>query len=173
MHSLRFHAFVQGLFVKSLAFLRLPGFVIFWLLSKFAGSPRARQRLWMYQYTDSGTTVVDHGMTVLLGLVGGAARHAEGERRVQNPLCGRGSVVESSTGRSRHRACVVCVCGGGRDKAGVCWRHVYGTHDGMHPQVFCCINPIVCPAALAYFLVTGLSERYNTIYVFRWVPTAA
>ncbi|PNW79626.1 hypothetical protein CHLRE_08g360564v5 [Chlamydomonas reinhardtii] len=95
------YLFVAGLFVKSLAFLRLPGFVIFWLLSKFAGSPRARQRLWMYQYTDSGTTVVDHGMTVLLGLV------------------------------------------------------------------FCCINPIVCPAALAYFLVTGLSERYNTIYVFR------
>ncbi|KAG2435998.1 hypothetical protein HYH02_011711 [Chlamydomonas schloesseri] len=95
------YLFVAGLFVKSLAFLRLPGFVIFWLLSKFAGSPLARRRLWMYQYTDNGTTVVDHCITMLLGLV------------------------------------------------------------------FCCINPIVCPAALAYFLVTALSERYNNIYVFR------
>ncbi|KAG2426181.1 hypothetical protein HXX76_013162 [Chlamydomonas incerta] len=95
------YLFVAGLFVKSLGFLRLPGFVIFWLLSKFAGSPRARRRLWMFQYTDNGTTVVDHCMTILLVLV------------------------------------------------------------------FCCINPIVCPAALTYFLVAGVSERYNNIYVFR------
>jgi hypothetical protein len=44
-------------------------FVIFWILSKFAGSPRARKRLWMYQYTDNGTTVVDHTIAMLLGLV--------------------------------------------------------------------------------------------------------
>ena len=43
--------------------------MIFWLLSKFAGSPRARQRMWMYQYTDNGTTVVDHTIVVLIGLV--------------------------------------------------------------------------------------------------------
>ncbi len=29
------------------------------------------------------------------------------------------------------------------------------------------MNPLVCPAALAYFLVTTLGERYNHIYVFR------
>lgn len=29
------------------------------------------------------------------------------------------------------------------------------------------MNPLVCPAALAYFLVTALGERYNHIYVFR------
>ncbi|KAG2426171.1 hypothetical protein HXX76_013152 [Chlamydomonas incerta] len=95
------YVITNGLSVKSLAFLRLPGFVIFWLLSKFAGSPRARQRLWMFQYTDNGTTVVDHTIVVLIGLV------------------------------------------------------------------FCCINPIVCPAAVAYFLVSSISERYNNIYVFR------
>ncbi|KAG2435994.1 hypothetical protein HYH02_011707 [Chlamydomonas schloesseri] len=95
------YVITNGLSVKSLAFLRLPGFVIFWLLSKFAGSPRARQRMWMYQYTDNGTTVVDHTIVILIGLT------------------------------------------------------------------FCCINPIVCPAAVAYFLVTSIGERYNNIYVFR------
>ncbi|KXZ47794.1 hypothetical protein GPECTOR_33g676 [Gonium pectorale] len=34
-------------------------------------------------------------------------------------------------------------------------------------NTFSCINPIVCPAALAYFLVTFLGEAYNNIYVFR------
>ena len=30
------------------------------------------------------------------------------------------------------------------------------------------MNPIVCPAALAYFLVACVGERYNVIYVYRW-----
>lgn len=59
----------QGLGVKSLQFIRLPAFVIFWLLSRFAGSPRARQRIWMYQYTNNGTTVVDHTIALLIGTV--------------------------------------------------------------------------------------------------------
>ncbi|KAG2482060.1 hypothetical protein HYH03_018986 [Edaphochlamys debaryana] len=91
----------NGLGAKSIAFLRLPAFAVFWVLSRFAGSPRAKQRLWMFQYTDYGTTTVDHTITVLLGLT------------------------------------------------------------------FSLINPIVCPAALAYFLVTSVGERYNNIYVFR------
>ncbi|GLC42964.1 hypothetical protein PLESTB_000282200 [Pleodorina starrii] len=95
------YVLTNGLGVKSLAFIRLPGFVIFWILSKFAGSPRARQRMWMYQYTDNGTTVVDHTITLLIGLT------------------------------------------------------------------FSCINPIVCPAALAYFCVNLLGETYNNVYVFR------
>ncbi|GIL80074.1 hypothetical protein Vretimale_12911 [Volvox reticuliferus] len=92
---------INGLGVKSMAFIRLPNFVIFWVLSKFAGSPRARQRMWMYQYTSNGTTVVDHTIALLLGLT------------------------------------------------------------------FSCINPIVCPAALAYFLVNFVGETYNNVYVYR------
>ncbi|GLC42966.1 hypothetical protein PLESTB_000281900 [Pleodorina starrii] len=91
----------NGLGVKSFAFIRLPNFILFWILSKFAGSPRARQRMWMYQYTDNGTTVVDHTIAMLLGLT------------------------------------------------------------------FSCINPIVCPAALAYFCVNLLGETYNNVYVLR------
>ncbi|KXZ47792.1 hypothetical protein GPECTOR_33g674 [Gonium pectorale] len=93
--------FTNGMGVKALSFLRLVGFIIYYLLHTFAGSPRARQRLWMYQYTNNGTTVVDHTIAILIGLT------------------------------------------------------------------FSCINPIVCPAALAYFLVTFLGESYNNIYVFR------
>ncbi|KAG2482061.1 hypothetical protein HYH03_018987 [Edaphochlamys debaryana] len=59
----------NGLGAKSLAFIRAPAFAIFWVLSKFAGSPRARQRMWMYQYTDNGTNVPEHTLAILLGLV--------------------------------------------------------------------------------------------------------
>ncbi|EFJ43788.1 ERD4-related membrane protein [Volvox carteri f. nagariensis] len=92
---------VNGLGVKSFAFIRLPNFVIYWILSKFAGSPAARQRMWMFQWTNNGTTVVDHTIAMMLGLT------------------------------------------------------------------FSCINPIVCPAALAYFLVNFLGETYNNVYVYR------
>jgi len=33
--------------------------------------------------------------------------------------------------------------------------------------VYCCINPIITPSALAYFGVVSLVERYNNIYVYR------
>ncbi|GIL54578.1 hypothetical protein Vafri_10327 [Volvox africanus] len=92
---------INGLGAKSMSFIRLPNFVIFWILSKFAGSPRARQRMWMYQYTSNGTTVVDHTIALLLGLT------------------------------------------------------------------FSCINPIVCPVALAYFVVNFVGETYNNVYVYR------
>ncbi len=62
----------QGLGVQPVAFLRLPSFALYWLLKRMAGSPRARERLWSQQYTDNGTTVADHTIAILLGLVGGA-----------------------------------------------------------------------------------------------------
>lgn len=33
--------------------------------------------------------------------------------------------------------------------------------------VFCCVNPLVCPAALMYFLITWTLEKYNMLYVWR------
>ncbi|KAG2489802.1 hypothetical protein HYH03_011751 [Edaphochlamys debaryana] len=59
----------NGMGAKSLAFIRAPQFAIFWVLSKFAGSPRARMRKWTYQYTDAGSNVPDHTLAILLGLV--------------------------------------------------------------------------------------------------------
>ncbi|KAG2426182.1 hypothetical protein HXX76_013163 [Chlamydomonas incerta] len=95
------YLFVNGLSVRSILFVRLPDFCVFWVLSKFAGSPRARERMWMNQFQFYGKTVPDHTIAMLLGLV------------------------------------------------------------------FCCMNPIVCPAALSYFLVACVGERYNVIYVYR------
>ena len=57
------------MFVKTLQFVRLPGFVIYWLLNALAGSPRAKDRLWMFQYTDFGRTVAEHTTAMLIGIV--------------------------------------------------------------------------------------------------------
>ena len=56
--------------MRSIQFVRLSDFVVFWILSKFAGSPRARERMWMNQVQFYGKTVPDHTIAMLLGLVG-------------------------------------------------------------------------------------------------------
>ncbi|KAK9804434.1 hypothetical protein WJX72_012500 [[Myrmecia] bisecta] len=33
--------------------------------------------------------------------------------------------------------------------------------------VFCIINPLICPVALVYFIVTSITEKYNLLYVFQ------
>ena len=33
--------------------------------------------------------------------------------------------------------------------------------------VFCCVNPLVCLAALLYFLIKWTLEKYNFLYVWR------
>ncbi|KAG2435993.1 hypothetical protein HYH02_011706 [Chlamydomonas schloesseri] len=63
------YLFTTGMFVKTLAFVRVPQFAIYWLLFALVGSPRARDRLWMYCYVDFGRTVAEHTMAMLLGIV--------------------------------------------------------------------------------------------------------
>ncbi|GFH18694.1 uncharacterized protein HaLaN_15542 [Haematococcus lacustris] len=48
---------VAGIGKAGIKHLRLPGLVIFWLLSKMASTPRARARLWADQYTTYGPNV--------------------------------------------------------------------------------------------------------------------
>lgn len=49
----------------------------------------------------------------------------------------------------------------------------YGTSVTGHTMVillgiiFCCINPIITPSALVYFLIAAIVEKYNNIYVYR------
>ncbi|KAG2426170.1 hypothetical protein HXX76_013151 [Chlamydomonas incerta] len=63
------YLFTTGMFVKTLAFVRVPGFVIYWLMFALVGSPRAKDRLWMYQYVDFGRTVAEHTTAMLIGIV--------------------------------------------------------------------------------------------------------
>jgi hypothetical protein len=41
---------VNGVLVKGIAFLRLPGAAIFFILSKLSGTKRQKKRLWSQQY---------------------------------------------------------------------------------------------------------------------------
>jgi hypothetical protein len=59
----------QGLAGKPLAFLRVVGLVIFWLLSKLAATERAKTRLWANQMQMFGTATTDHVMAALFGIV--------------------------------------------------------------------------------------------------------
>jgi hypothetical protein len=59
----------SGLLGKCITFLRLPGAVIFLLLSKFAGTKRQKKKTWSRQYMQYGTDVPDHTITILLLLV--------------------------------------------------------------------------------------------------------
>ncbi|KAL6755733.1 hypothetical protein V8C86DRAFT_180281 [Haematococcus lacustris] len=60
---------VAGIGKAGIKHLRLPGLVIFWLLSKMASTPRARARLWADQYTTYGPNVPGYTIAFLLGLV--------------------------------------------------------------------------------------------------------
>ena len=54
---------------KGIAFLEIPGAIIFMLLSHFAGTRRQKKKCWARQYVDYGTELPDHTITVLLLLV--------------------------------------------------------------------------------------------------------
>ncbi|KAK9864573.1 hypothetical protein WJX84_004373 [Apatococcus fuscideae] len=56
------------------------------------------------------------------------------------------------------------------------WSQQSLTYGGQIPNdtiiillglVFCCVNPLICLAALLYFLITWTLEKYNMLYVWR------
>lgn len=59
---------INGVGGKSIAFLRLIGLAQFLLFTKLSKSKTARDRLWSEQYTNCGSSVSDHTMTILLGV---------------------------------------------------------------------------------------------------------
>ncbi|GMH40978.1 hypothetical protein BSKO_08888 [Bryopsis sp. KO-2023] len=63
------YVLVKGLVENSFQFLRIPKLAIFWFLSKFVGSERAKNRLWQNQTMCYGEFVPHHTLVILLGLV--------------------------------------------------------------------------------------------------------
>lgn len=60
---------LNGLAGKPIAFLRVVGLIIFWILSKIAATERAKTRLWANQIQMFGNSSTDHVMTILFGIV--------------------------------------------------------------------------------------------------------
>jgi Calcium-dependent channel, 7TM region, putative phosphate len=54
---------------KGLAFLRIPGAVIFLFLSRLSGTKRQKKKTWSQQFVQYGTELPDHTITALLLLV--------------------------------------------------------------------------------------------------------
>lgn len=61
----------NGLLAKGVAFLKLPGAAIYFLLSRLAGTKRQKKKCWANQYMKYGAELADHTMTVLLMLLFG------------------------------------------------------------------------------------------------------
>eukprot|EP01025_Chloroclados_australasicus_P018159 TRINITY_DN1940_c0_g1_i1.p1 TRINITY_DN1940_c0_g1~~TRINITY_DN1940_c0_g1_i1.p1 ORF type:complete len:953 (-),score=103.81 TRINITY_DN1940_c0_g1_i1:1934-4792(-) len=90
-----------GLASKPISFLRLPGLVIYWVLSKLAATERAKNRLWQEQTMLYGPEIPEHTITILIG------------------LC------------------------------------------------FCCVQPLIAPICLLYFVSATIISRYQLVYVYR------
>ena len=57
---------VNGLSAKGIAFLRIPGAVIFFLLQRLAGTKRQKKKTWSQQYMWYSPEIPDHTITMLL-----------------------------------------------------------------------------------------------------------
>jgi hypothetical protein len=60
---------ILALTVKPIAFTKIVGVIIYWILKKLSSNPKAANRLWMNQTSLLGTAVVDHSIVCLLGLI--------------------------------------------------------------------------------------------------------
>lgn len=60
---------ILGLTVKPIAFTKIVGVIIYWILKKISSNPKAADRLWMNQSALLGVAVVDHMIVCLLGLI--------------------------------------------------------------------------------------------------------
>eukprot|EP00892_Ulva_mutabilis_P001308 jgi/Ulvmu1/11178/UM072_0014.1 len=59
----------KGVFASSIRFLRLPGAVIYFILSKISTSERAKKRTWSRQYASYGTAIPSDSMAFLILIV--------------------------------------------------------------------------------------------------------
>ena len=59
----------NGLFARPLQFLKIPGALIYLILSKLSATERAKKRKWALQYMRYGDDVPDHSICILLLLV--------------------------------------------------------------------------------------------------------
>ncbi|CAK0785988.1 hypothetical protein CVIRNUC_009201 [Coccomyxa viridis] len=60
---------LNALAAVPVGFLRIIGFVLFWLMSRLAATERAKARLWQRQIQKYGPVMPQHTITILLGLV--------------------------------------------------------------------------------------------------------
>ncbi|CAL5228475.1 g11617 [Coccomyxa viridis] len=69
--SIFFLTFIElnALAAVPVGFLRIVGFVLYWLLSRIAATERAKARLWQRQIQKYGPIMPQHTITILLGLV--------------------------------------------------------------------------------------------------------
>lgn len=63
-----------GIFAGSIGFLRIPGAVIFWILTKVSGSHRQKKRCFSQQYASYGAPVAMHTIVLMLVFVFGVVQ---------------------------------------------------------------------------------------------------
>lgn len=131
------------LLTQSIAFIRLVPFLIFWVLKKFNGSPKASVRC-------------SSGVCVRVCVCSSSSGCSRASTEAPQPLLAHSSPFLQAIVRSTFD----------QFSAYGPWvaPHVLTMMLGL---VYCCINPIICPFALTYFAVNTLRLRYNELYVFR------
>lgn len=66
-----YYILLQGFFSGPITFLKLPKLVILWLLTKLAGTERAKNRVWQQQILTFGSNIPRHSIVLFLGLIFG------------------------------------------------------------------------------------------------------
>ncbi len=185
----------QALAITPIMFLNLPSLVIFWVLSFFAATERAKARLWQNQFMSYGSKArprarrrrsrARHAAEETAPACQRAGSHGGVQAAAPVPLCHLGSLprpcpipcaallgqqsAAADAGRARAVSCV-------RHGRRACVQEASGCRVAQVPThtitillglTFCCMNPLLPPMALVYFLVNTVTEKYNMLYVMR------